>query len=79
MDIEIKLDSGVTVPKVIVITDKVDKEIEELVEKISKYKPSVISFPCLWEQASMSRVRRSLSHWWAMKLRLWRYRRFYAG
>jgi len=42
MDIEIKLDSGVTVPKVIIITDKVDKEIEELVEKISKYKPSVI-------------------------------------
>ena len=42
MEIEIKLDSGVTVPKVIIITDKVDKEIEELVEKISKYKPSVI-------------------------------------
>jgi DNA-binding LytR/AlgR family response regulator len=42
MEIEIKLDSGATVPKVIIITDKVDKEIEELVEKISKYKPAVI-------------------------------------
>ena len=42
MEIEIKLDSGVTVPKVIIITDKVDKEIEELVDKISKYKPAVI-------------------------------------
>ena len=43
MDIEIKLDDSVTVPKVIIITNKVDKEIEELVEKISKYKPTVIS------------------------------------
>ena len=42
MEIDIKLDSGATVPKVIIITDKVDKEIEELVEKISKYKPAVI-------------------------------------
>ena len=42
MDIEIKLDDSVTVPKVIIITNKVDKEIEELVEKISKYKPTVI-------------------------------------
>ena len=42
MEIEIKLDSCVTVPKVIIITDKVDKEIEELVEKISKYKPAMI-------------------------------------
>lgn len=42
MEIEIKLDSSVTVPKVIIITDKVDKEIEELVDKISKYKPAVI-------------------------------------
>ena len=42
MEIEIKIDSSVTVPKVIVITDKVDREIEELIEKISKYKPAVI-------------------------------------
>ena len=42
MEIELKLDSSVTVPKVIIITDKVDKEIEELVDKISKYKPAVI-------------------------------------
>ena len=42
MEIEIKLDSSVTVPKVIIITDKVDKENEELVDKISKYKPAVI-------------------------------------
>ena len=33
MEIELKLDSSVTVPKVIIITDKVDKEIEELVDK----------------------------------------------
>ena len=42
MEIEIKIDSSVTVPKVIVITDKVDRELEELIEKISKYKPAVI-------------------------------------
>ncbi|MBP5606343.1 MAG: LytTR family transcriptional regulator, partial [Ruminiclostridium sp.] len=42
MEIEIKIDSSVSVPKIIIITDKVDKEIEELVEKISKYKPAVI-------------------------------------
>lgn len=42
MEIEIKIDSSVSVPKIIIITDKVDKEIEELVEKIEKYKPAVI-------------------------------------
>ena len=43
MEIEIKIDSGYIVPKVIILTDKMSEEVNELVQRISEKAPQVIA------------------------------------
>lgn len=43
MDIEIKIDSGYSVPKIIILTDKVSEEIDGLVKRLSEKTPQVIA------------------------------------
>lgn len=43
MNIEIKIDSGYEIPKVIILTDKMSEEVSELVRRISEKAPQVIA------------------------------------
>lgn len=42
MQIEIKIDSSATEPKVIVLTDRMTQEVEELVRKLSETEPQMV-------------------------------------
>lgn len=43
MNIEIKIDSSYEIPKVIILTDKMSEEVNELVRRISEKAPQVIA------------------------------------
>lgn len=61
MEIEIKIDSGYAIPKVIILTDKMSEEINELVRRISEKAPRVIAgfredFMKILEQQEITRI-----------------------
>lgn len=43
MDIEIKIDSACKVPKLIIVTDKITDEVNEMMKKLSEDMPKVIT------------------------------------
>ncbi len=43
MKIEVKIDESITEPKVIVLTDRMTAEIDEIIRKISEYEPEMIA------------------------------------
>lgn len=43
MNIEIKIDSGYEIPKVIILTDKMSEEVNEIIRRISEKAPQIIA------------------------------------
>lgn len=61
MNIEIKIDSSYEIPKVIILTDKMSEEVNELVQRISEKAPQVIAgfredFMIILEQQEITRI-----------------------